>query len=767
MKRFYQVAGMISWQLSIVFLIPDRDFMHISKKKQPTTPAMRKLPLLIFVLVILVHDITFAQLTIAFDPQKEPIAYAAIQLQQVSQEAGLSVISYPIAQSPELADVSVLLKDDISVEMAAFVNEHDFDDIQAEGFKYKKLEEGESLFILAVDEVGAMYGLLELSESIQINQSYQAPAAKLVNPGLQYRIVKFNLPWSPYRNSEAITIHTQTCRDINFWESFLDMMAENRLNVLSLWNNHPFPYMIRAENFPEATPFNEQEMEEWQNFWKTLFRMARQRGIQTFVVNWNIVVSPEFARAYGAEEYNDLSDQVQRYTRESVTQLINEYDDLTGLGVTLADWMGNFGEESMTPQKREDWIEETFVAGMKAANRPVKFLHRSVLAGDPLAMRQVIDNADLEEPALVEVKFNWSHGHSTPTLAITHDYHSGELDERFWKPKPTNYNIQWMIRNEDFFILRWGQPDFIREHIALNNQDYVNGYFIGSEGYIPALDYSQKLAPYKTWQYAFEKQWLFYKVWGRLLYDASTPDSVFASAFDVRYGHGTGEPLLKAYQLASNMPLRLASFHRSTWDYTLYSEGFIQAEPSSPDGTFDRTSPFISIDELIDHETLDPHMLSIPEYVRLLQQKSAIQKDMITPMSLADASEEDSRAALKIVDALRPRVDDFSGALVSELDDVATWSYLGLYLADKLRAGVALESYRQSGDSLKKEQAVRLLEKCLTHWDQVIVHTKDRYLPTPHVSTQNYGKAYEVFSWALLRPQVERDIAIARNASVQ
>jgi hypothetical protein len=703
-----------------------------------------------------------AQVSIAYDTAKDPVSYGAQQFHKALAEEGLSLTSYPITFLSALPDICILIKGGIPKGLSHYVTEKAFDDIQAEGYRFRRMDDGKKLLILSTDEVGAMYGLLDLTESVQVNGTYQAPDDKTINPSLQYRIIKFNLPWSPYRDSKAMEVHRQVCRDLNFWERFLDMMAENRLNVLSLWNKHPFPYMIRTTNFPKATPFNDLEMEEWQTFWKTLFRMAKQRGIQTFIVNWNIVVSPEFAKAYGAQEYNDLSEQVIQYTRESVTQVINEYEDLTGLGVTLADWMGNFGEEEMTPQKREDWIEATFIAGMKAANRKVKFIHRSVLAGDPMAMRKVIDNADLAEPALVEIKFNWSHGHSTPTLAITHDYHSGKLDERFWQPKPENYNIQWMIRNEDFFILRWGQPDFIRHHIAINNKSYVNGYFIGSEGYIPAQDYSHKISAVKTWQYAFEKQWLFYKVWGRLLYDPDTPDSVFASAFDVRYGKGIGKPLLRAYQLASNMPLRLASFHRSTWDYTLYSEGFIEAEPSSPDGVFDRTSPFISIHEFIDHETLDPIMVSIPDYVSKVLQRQEIASEIITPLALADASEEDSRQALELITSLRERVNAYSGALVSELDDVATWSYLGLYLADKLRAGVALESYRKTGNATQKQQAIQFLEKCLAHWDQVVAYTKDRYLPTPHVSTQRYGEEYKEFSWQLLRPQVVRDIEIAK-----
>ncbi len=119
--------------------------------------------------------------------------------------------------------------------------------------------------------------------------------------------------------------------------------------------------------------------------------MAKERGIETYLVNWNIVVSPEFASSYGASEYFDRSEMVKEYTRESVTQVINEYEDLTGLGVTLADWMGNWGEEKMTPREREEWIRETFVEGMKAADREVKFIHRAVLAGDPAEMRRVID----------------------------------------------------------------------------------------------------------------------------------------------------------------------------------------------------------------------------------------------------------------------------------------------------------------------------------------------------------------------------------------
>ena len=168
----------------------------------------------------------------------------------------------------------------------------------------------------------------------------------------------------------------ETCRDTVFWESFLDMMAENRFNTLTLWNLHPFNYLIRPTNFPEASGFSDKELAEWQQFWHTLFRMAKERSIETYLVNWNIFVSPEFAEAHNVATYSmgeahftdgDTSEIVKTYTREAVTQVINEYPDLTGLGVTLGEGMGG-----MSPAEREQWILDTFIAGMQKADREIQ-----------------------------------------------------------------------------------------------------------------------------------------------------------------------------------------------------------------------------------------------------------------------------------------------------------------------------------------------------------------------------------------------------------
>jgi len=703
-----------------------------------------------------------SQVRIAGNLQNETIRYG---LKRLSEQTAISLDeTLDLQKSPgRRPDLLVLAPDDLKNYLYVGIQAYEFDAVKTEGFRFKWLSDHKTLCLLHRDPVGALYGILELKESLESGKAWSSLPEKTSNPHLEYRIIKFNLPWSPYRNNEAVTLHTSTCRDLKFWEKFLDRMVDNRWNALSLWNIHPFPFMIRSKSFPFANEFTEQEMQDWKQFWTSLFEMAGTRGIQTFVINWNIAVSPSFAKNYGVPEYSSLSDTVIRYTRESVTQLIDEYPGLTGIGVTLADWMGTF-DEKMTPQQREDWIEKTFVAGMQAASRPVKFIHRSVLAGDPMAMRALLEKAKLKDPALVEIKFNWSHGHSTPRLAITHDYHSGKLDERFWTPKPEDYHIQWMIRNEDFFILRWGQADFIRQHIHQNSKDYVNGYFIGSEGYVPALDYYTIRDGQDAPQYAFENQWLFYTLWGRLLYDPALPDEFFIALLDKRYGKGSGKTLWQAINLGSKIPLRLASFFRSTWDYTLYSEGFLAPEPSNPDGFFDRTSPFISIDELIHHETLDPKMISIEDYSKLKKENKKAPDSLISPLQIARQSEKDSKKALRGYKAWTKRNPSAAPPLASEWVDAATWARLGLYFAHKLRAGVALHSFRQTGRISEKHKAIRELESALVQWKEVALLTKDRIKATPHVALGRYRDTFPLFSWQALLPQVERDLQIARDA---
>lgn len=442
----------------------------------------------------------------------------------------------------------------------------------------------------------------------------------------------------------------------------------------------------QSKNFPEASPFSDKELKKWQDLFHGIFRLAKERAIETYIFPFNIYVSPAFAKAHNVAMDNpahdyffgkaDTSEIIKRYTRESVTQLLQEYPELTGMGLTHGEYMGG-----MSPKQREEWIRETIIEGMRLANRKLKLVHRIPLSANAGSggstsleterlTRKVIEaegNLEfIDGPIWADLKFNWSHAHSSPKLVKVH---GGKMYDALFNPVPEQYKITWTARNEDFFCLRWGVPEFVREHIALNTPAYVGGYFLGSEAYIPAKDYFTKTNTPVNWQYAFERQWLFYKIWGRLLYNPATPDDKFQAEFTRRYGK-QAENLLQASSLAGKTPLRLGSVFDFTWDFTLYSEGFMALDSKV------KRVEYISVDRLMKQAVTDPDYVSVLDFVKTTSSGGSFD-NQITPPVLAQMLEQDCNKALNLV---RDIQTSGNNSLMYEVADIKAWANLGLHL---------------------------------------------------------------------------------------
>ena len=642
--------------------------------------------------------------------------------------------------------------------------------VKPESFSFERSNSG--FVITGADATGLLYGVYELIERFEMEEIDNLTSF-VSEPKLAFRGIKFNLPWSTYRVHESLSMHYETCRDLKFWERFLDMMSENRFNHLTLWAIHPWTYMVKPANYPEASGLTDQELLVWQNFWHSLFAMANERCIKVLMVNWNIFVSPEFAKAHNAALYStelssgyngqgDYSPLVQEYNKDVVRQVLEEYPELSGLGISQNERM-----EGRTEEEWQDWIVDTYFDVLNQAEGTKELMMRGHTHPGPELTRNAIENNKdkFKGPVWISLKFNWSHSFASPKLFYIH---GGSTSDAFWNPHPVDYKILFKIRNEDFFILRWGQPDYIRELIMENSQPYIDGFTIGSETYIPAKEYTTKPGEHLTWDYGFEKQWLFYKLWGRLMYDPETPDEVFEHCFDKKYGAGTGKLLLEASAKAGSMPLRLATYFSSSWDFTLYSEGFISGATQTWRGqSYDKTSAFLSLEEIIHCKTLDPQWMNIREYVDMVNNEYPIPSSSLTPPELALRLEEDGLKALSILSS----VEGTNATLLHEIADQRAWACLSLYFASKLRAGVDLQLFRTSGFIENKENALKHIEQASVYWEMLCL-TMDPYaneIPLLHLGddyiTTKFSKPVERFSWRAFSDQVLRDIEIVRNSS--
>ena len=100
--------------------------------------------------------------------------------------------------------------------------------------------------VLAADATGAMYGGLDLAEAVRLETLVSVTDSDHA-PFIANRGIKFNIPLDARTPSysdagDSAQQNIPVVWDIGFWHEFLDELARQRYNVISLWNLHPFPF---------------------------------------------------------------------------------------------------------------------------------------------------------------------------------------------------------------------------------------------------------------------------------------------------------------------------------------------------------------------------------------------------------------------------------------------------------------------------------------------------------------------------------------------
>jgi hypothetical protein len=244
-----------------------------------------------------------------------------------------------------------------------------------------------------------------------------------------------------------------------------------------------------------------------------------------------------------------------------------------------------------------------------------------------------------------------------------------------------------------------------------------------------------------------------------LLYNPKTPDEKFQAEFTRRYGKQASN-LLEASSLAGTTPLRLGSAFDFTWDFTLYSEGFMALDSKV------KRVEYISVERLMNQPATDPDYVSVSDFVKAT---SSFDQNKITPPILSAMLERDCNKALQLVKDISV---SGSSSLMYEVADIKAWANLGLHFAKKLKGAVALQTYKLKGGEQNKQTAIQHLQEALKYWDAVVAITRPIYndMPLTHYSEEN-GKPWREndhlrFHWEKIRPAVAKDIEFARNSSV-
>ncbi len=588
------------------------------------------------------------------------------------------------------------------------------------------------------DSRGAMYGAFEAAEQVRSSGSV-APTTK--QPYLAVRGLKFNLPLSGswYLTADDLA-RSEWFWDLGYWERFLDEAARNRYNAVTFWAAHPFDEMVRVPEYPEASAVDSATLDARITFFRRVFQMAADRAIDTFLVTWNIHLPTAFASHHGIPATGHDSPLVRDYMRRTLVSCLTTYPMLTGLGTAAAEEM-----PGMNARERLDWVRDTYIAALEEAGRTTPFILRDWGAA-PDEASVMLDEVGYAGGVHLDIKYNGEHMYSSPRHHIVE---SGWLSR---ERRP--FRLLPHLRNDDLVYFRWGDPAFTRATLENVKRLGSVGFVEGSEIDIPGPDvqHTGPAESHVAWSFKFEKHWFRYMLWGRLGYDLDEPDDRWISHFDQRFGEGAGVDVFDALREVSRIAPLMTSYHWAFMDGDWYPEGSIGSWNTSwelPRPNYRRATDYHDILAYIFNSAIDDEYASIPEY--LAGSKA------VGPLDVATELAGCSARAMAALAKARSGVDRSLEEFECTAQDIEAYSALGRYYAEKLQGAVSLAKFLFFGDERDRTGAVSSLERALAAWHEVVAITEEHYLPQDIFLIGH-------FHWKDLTTDVERDIAIARDA---
>lgn len=383
-------------------------------------------------------------------------------------------------------------------------------------------EGSSTIRVVGGDSCGAMYGGLELAEMITLGKGLESVREISRKPYIFRRGLKFNIPLDARAPSYDDTgtsaqKNIPVMWDFKFWQAFLDTMARNRYNVLTLWTTHPYPGWVKLDRYP-GIGYNDvcvlkQEVDvksdrHWDKmdvydpalfkvvkkislegkiaFWNRVFDLAEARGIEIYIFHWNIYTFGAKGR-HGIDDMPDNPKTIE-YMRYCIYEFLKTYPQIDGIGVTAGEHVDR--RRVRKAGGIEKWLWRTYgqaVMDIKREDpqREIRFIFRQHQA----KLGKITDAfKDFDGP------FNTGHKYARARLysTTTSPYLDIEYRENLEK-----YKVPcWLnLRNDDIFIHRWGDADYVREFLQNVPRDlmrYEAGFYMGPDGFVFGREFASR-----------------------------------------------------------------------------------------------------------------------------------------------------------------------------------------------------------------------------------------------------------------------------------
>ncbi|MEO8239523.1 MAG: glycoside hydrolase family 20 zincin-like fold domain-containing protein [Flavobacterium sp.] len=612
------------------------------------------------------------------------------------------------------------------------------------------------IYIEGTDATGALYGAMELAD--QIKSSGEMPSGINIedSPEMVLRGSCIGMQKTAYLPGRDVYEYPYTPAtfpwfyDKKLWTKYLDMMVDNRMNSLYLWNGHPFASLVKLKDYPFAVEVSDEDFKKNEEVYKFLTEEANKRGIWVIQMFYNIIVSKPFAEHYNIKTQDrsrPITPLLSDYTRKSIAAFIEKYPNV-GLMVCL-------GEAINTVDDDVEWFTKTIIPGvqdgLKALGRTDEppIILRSHDTDGPLVMEKSLP---LYKNLYTESKYT---GESLTTYAPGGPW--GETHRQLSALKSIHIENVHILANLEPF--RYGSPDFIQKSVqAMHTIHGANALHL----------YPQ--ASYWDWPYTADKtdkrllemdrDWIWYKAWSRYAWGSKRDRGQEIQYWDKqladKFGTDTegANNILKAYEETGEIaPKTLRQFGITEGNRQTLLLGMFESQLINPAKW--RVYPGF-------HESCGPITELLLDYAKKEWNHEAHAGE--TPPQIISEITQHGKLAVEAIDKAAPKVTKDKEEFLRLKNDMHCYKAFADFFSEKVKAAMLVLRYSYSNDISDLDKALPHLEESIKHYELLVNLTKDSYLYANSMQTAQRripigGDDGNNKTWAELLPHYERELA--------
>lgn len=378
---------------------------------------------------------------------------------------------------------------------------------KAEGYQISRNRQ--KISVIGNNPSGVIYGCVELAERIRQDKELFVDES----PQMVMRGTCIGLQKTVYLPGHAVYEYPYTPENFPWfydkeeWIKYLDMMVENKMNSLYLWNGHPFASLVKLKDYPFALEVDEETFKKNEEIFSFLTHEADRRGIWVIQMFYNIILSKPFADHYGLktqDRHRPITPLIADYTRKSIAAFIEKYPNV-GLLVCLGEAMATIDDDVT-------WMKETIIPGikdgLKASGRtdipPVVL--RSHDTDGPLVLKESLP---LYPNIYTMSKYT---GESLTTYEPGGPW--GETHRQLAAAAPVHIDNVHILANLEPW--RWSSPAFIQKTVqAMHRVHHSKGLHLYPQASYWDWPYTADKLPNGERLKQLDRDWMWYQAWGR------------------------------------------------------------------------------------------------------------------------------------------------------------------------------------------------------------------------------------------------------------